>query len=70
MELKRWKDLSDKEKENRLKKICGAVAVIFVIILLIGSNNLYCSSMLILSASSPVFPHFSSCRAALRSSQP
>ena len=35
MKIKRWKELSEEEKNLRLKKICGAVAVIFVIVLLL-----------------------------------
>ena len=35
MNFKRWKDLSDEEKNIRLKKICGGAAVVFVIVILL-----------------------------------
>ena len=35
MKFKRWKDLSDEEKNIRLKRICGGVAFVFVLALLL-----------------------------------
>ena len=35
MKFKRWKDLSEEEKNIRLKKICSGAAVVFVIVLLL-----------------------------------
>ena len=35
MKIKFWNNLSDKEKEKLLKRICGGTAVLFVIILLL-----------------------------------
>ncbi len=35
MKLKRWKDLSDQEKNARLKKIGGGLAIVFVIVFLL-----------------------------------